>query len=64
VETRAYMIDLDDLVLEDHTFSNMPNEEWMNIAEKQGGVYSLPGFARAYNSEELPYNTFIRFINV
>ena len=43
---------------------NLSNEEFMELSEKHGFVYSLSGFASAHNKEEVPYDLWIRFIAV
>ena len=54
---RVYVVNCD---LYDGDLYNLSNEEFMDIAEEQGSVYSLAGFQYAYNQD----NLFIRFIEV
>lgn len=58
---RVYVINID--LVEDVYPVKLSNEEFMNIAEEQGLVYTLLGFQDAFN--ECLVNTdncFIRFI--
>lgn len=61
---RVYIINLDKL--DDIKGSDdYSNEEFMDIAEEQGTVYTLKGFQNAFNYEESisPINCYIRFID-
>jgi len=61
---RVYLIDLHK-VLPGTKHSELSNEEWMDIAERQGNIYSLSGFQTDYNTNGLDsvYNhSVIRFI--
>ena len=65
VEPRVYVIDTNDERMDDVYWEELTDEEFMFEAEEQGRVYTLDGFAKAFNSEEV--NTFtdaIRFIQV
>jgi len=61
VETRVYVVDTtkyDKALM-------WGNETFMRVAEKEGTVYSLQGFQKAFNSEEInSYIDVIRIINV
>ena len=63
-ETRVYAIFLDNDTsgVEVGDWNNLSDEVWMDLSEQQGTVFSLEGFQRAFNKEEIPYDTFIRFI--
>lgn len=52
VETRVYLIDLH-LIDLSTIHSNLSNDEFIDIAEEQGTVYSLNGFNDAYNTNQL-----------
>jgi len=52
VETAVYLIDLH-LIDLSTSHSNLSNDEFMDIAEEQGTVYSLNGFTDAYNTNQL-----------
>jgi len=57
-EIRVYLVDAnshDELL-------TMPNEKFMEMAEEEGKVYTLPRFVEAFNQEEI--NTFIDFIRI
>jgi hypothetical protein len=41
----------------------LTNNDFVHVAEEQGNVWSLEGFEYAFNSEEIPYDMFIRFID-
>lgn len=65
-ENRVYLIflenDLSSVEVED--WNNLTDEQWMNLSEQQGTVLSLERFQRAFNEEEIPYDTYLRFITV
>ena len=64
-ETRVYVVDLGDARVDDVDVQGLTNEEFQFEAEEQGRVYTLDGFAEAFNSEEINSNTdVIRFIEV
>lgn len=66
VEIRVYVIEAENtLMVDERIFSDLTDEEFMDLAEEEGRVYSLEGFKDAFNEEEI--NTaidVIRFINV
>lgn len=41
----------------------LTNNDFVHIAEEQGNVWTLEGFESAFNSEEIPHDLFIRFID-
>ncbi len=65
-ETRVYVIDLnnDKSEVEIGNWNNLTNEQWIDLSERQGYVFSLDGFQKAFNNEEIPYDTYIRFITI
>ena len=64
VETRVYALDTQDISV-DKGFEELTEEEWVVECERQGGVYSLQGFQRAFNEEEINTSIdVIRIINV
>jgi hypothetical protein len=64
-ETRVYVVDTEDDRMNDVYWEELTNEEFMFEAEEQGRVYTLDGFAKAFNSEEINSTTdAIRFIEV
>jgi hypothetical protein len=65
-ETRVYVIDLnnDTSEVEIGNWNNLTNEQWIDLSERQGYVFSLEGFQKAFNNEEIPYDTYIRFITI
>lgn len=52
VEIKVYLIDLH-LIDLSTIHSNLSNDEFIDIAEEQGTVYSLNGFNDAYNTNQL-----------
>ena len=61
-ELRVYVVDVD--ILEEQTCS-ITDDVFIELAEKQGTVYSLKGFELAFNYQELNTSTdIIRFIEV
>jgi hypothetical protein len=63
-EYRVYIIDIDNIGF-DLSPTELQNEKWIELAERIGDVYTLQGFAEAYNNSFLPFdNSFIRFIEV
>ena len=64
-ETRVYVVDTEDERMDDVYWEELTDEEFMFEAEEQGKVYTLDGFAKAFNSEEVNTSTdAIRFIEV
>jgi len=65
-ETRVYLIDLnnDTREVEVGDWNNLTDEQWIDLSERQGYVLSLEGFQRAFNKEEIPYETYLRFITI
>jgi hypothetical protein len=65
-ETRVYVIDpsndRSDVGLGD--WNNITNEQWIDLSEREGYVFSLEGFQKAFNNEEIPYDVYIRFITI
>jgi len=66
METKVYGINsakitdpIELLHLQDHTFTN---EQFMEIAEGQGYVWSLSGFELNYNIDDIPNSVYIRII--
>ena len=58
MEQKVYIIDIsyDDFEMPD--FKERDSlEEFMDIAERQRGVYSINGFAKAFNKGEINSNT-------
>ena len=60
-ELRVYAIDQNECM--DFT-GDLTNEQFIDIAEQFGTIFSLGGFERAFNKEEIPSNWAIRFILV
>jgi hypothetical protein len=65
-ETRVYIIDLNNDTTEVGIgdWNNLTDTQWIDLAERQGFVLSLEGYQRAYNKEEIPLDTYLRFIQV
>jgi hypothetical protein len=65
-EIRVYVLDLNHPRLDDiDDVHGLTNEEFMSESEEQGRVYTLNGFAQAFNCESINSNTdVIRFIEV
>ena len=59
MEKKVYVIDTTNL---EKGFAEMSKEEFMDEYEEQGRVYSLEGFQRAFNEEEVNVATDIIFI--
>lgn len=62
VETRVYVADVHAIVNKHH--SDLTDEEFMDLAEEQGTVYTLEGFQKDYNIGKYEVHYVIRFINV
>ena len=65
-ETRVYLIDLHKAE-KGIKHWNFTDEQFMDIAEEQGYVYSLEGFSKAYNTSQLDsifIHSVIRFITI
>ena len=62
-EIRVYVLDCQDISI-DKGYKELTEKEWMEECEKQGRVYTLEGFQRAFNEEEINSSIdVIRFIN-
>ena len=59
MRTRVYAIDLYELDDE----IPIGGDEFMDIAERQGKVWTLEGFEKAFNNEEISDQWIIRIIN-
>ena len=63
-EIRVYVVSCD-LYDGEEYIPEMTNEQFMNLADEQGTVYSLNVFESDYNNECVDtINTYIRFIEV
>jgi hypothetical protein len=63
-ETRVYLIDLNEVEL-DEGYRKLTDEEFMKVSESQGTVYSLAGFQQNFNNDMVNQNnSVIRFIEV
>jgi hypothetical protein len=51
-EIRVYVLDCQDISI-DKGYEELTEKEWMDECERQGRVYTLEGFQRAFNEEEL-----------
>lgn len=64
-ETRVYVLDTADFGDQTKHYSELTDDEFQTLAEKQGRVYTLEGFQEAFNFEEINSAIdVIRFINV
>lgn len=70
-ELRVYVIDIEEI--DDDFLDNMGidqsvqlnDEDFITVAEEQGNVYTLNGFAQAFNHQDINSSTdIIRFIEV
>lgn len=61
MKTRIYAINLWELL--DADTVNLTDDEFMEIAEEQGLVWTLEGFEKAFNNEEVSDDWMIRIIN-
>lgn len=52
MEVRVYLIDLHQAI-GNFIPTTLSQEEFITIAEEQGTVYSLDGFSKAYNTNQL-----------
>lgn len=63
-EIRVYVVSAYDYE-GDEIITELSNDDFMELAENQGNVYSLNAFETSYNNDWLDtINTFIRFIEV
>ena len=62
-EFRVYVVDVHSDT--DELIPLLSNEEFMNVAEDNGTVYTLQGFQNAFNNDEINSSEeFIRIIEV
>lgn len=66
METKVYGIDSSKLIdaiellsLQDHTLTD---DQFVEIAEKHGLIWSLNGFSHQYNIDDIPNSVYIRII--
>jgi len=58
---RVYGIDSNNVSI---AINGLSDSDYVNIAEEQGYVWSLDGFATAFNNEDVLHDMFIRFIDI
>jgi hypothetical protein len=64
VETRVYALHCGKTAIK-KGFDEITQEKWIETCERQGGVYTLEGFQRAFNEEEIDSQyCSIRFIEI
>ena len=69
-ELRVYVINVDDVDFEKEmpvntAVSELSDKKFIEIAERQGSVYTLQGFQNAFNNENINSSAdIIRFIEV
>lgn len=63
MKTRIYAIDLYELETEIPVW-DIGDDEFMDIAEQQGKVWTLEGFEKAFNNEEVSDQWIIKIINL
>lgn len=62
-EMRVYVIDT--YLIEEENAINYTDNDFMEVAERLGTVFTLKGFENAFNNEELNTHVdYIRFIEV
>lgn len=61
MKTRVYAIDLYELESEIPVW-DLENDEFIDIAEQQGKVWTLQGFENAFNNEQISDTWIIRII--
>lgn len=61
---KVYGINIDTFYTEDEKrlFSDLSKEEFIEEAEKQGLVWSLEGFEKSFNEDEINYNIIIKIL--
>lgn len=65
METRVYYLYIDLPLFETKDYRKITDNEFVELAEQYGNVYSLSGFQDALNNEEFnPVNYWVRFIEV
>ncbi len=61
-ETRVYVLEV---YPEHRDYSQLDNEDFMDIVEESGRIYTLEGFEKAFNAQEINSELdIIRFIEV
>ena len=61
MKTRVYAIDLYELDTEIPVW-DLNDEEFMDMAEQQGKVWTLDGFEKAFNNEQISDTWIIRIV--
>ena len=56
-EARVYVVNVDEMETGDRPYHELTDEEFIEQSEKQGTVYTLQGFATAFNEEEISSST-------
>lgn len=61
MKTRVYAIDLYELESEIPVW-DIENDEFIDLAEQQGKVWTLEGFEKAFNNEQISDTWIIRIV--
>lgn len=61
MKTRVYAIDLYELDTEIPVW-DIENDEFIDLAEQQGKVWTLEGFEKAFNNEQISDTWIIRIV--
>lgn len=61
MKTRVYAIDLYEI---DGSVTDLSDDEFIDIAERQGKIWTLEGFEKAFNNDEVSDQWIIRIINL
>lgn len=63
-EWRVYLIDIEQGSRDEILPNSTTDKEFIEIAERNGSVYSLSGYEDALNNEEYPVNQWVRILEV
>ena len=61
MKTRVYAIDLYEI---DKSVTDLTDDEFIDIAEQQGYVWTLEGFEKAFNNEEVSDQWIIKIVTI
>lgn len=68
IEMKVYGVDIDKVYKENVNLLNplkdnyLGDDEFMEISEEHGLIWTLEGFAYAYNNDDIERSVYIRFI--
>lgn len=63
-EWLVYILSIENPILDNKHHTEISDEEFIELAEEEGNVYSLKGFEQAFNRENISDQDIIRILYV